>query len=58
LQPYVKNAQLFFCADDPWRSYVSSGVQWGSAAAASAGYISYMFCNQWMAPPRRRGNAV
>lgn len=51
LNPYIKNAQIWFCPDDVWRMEVSNwappGVEWGTAAAAEQGFISYMFCAQW-----------
>jgi len=51
LNPYIRNAQIWFCQDDVWRTQVSAwapaGVVWGTPAAAAEGFISYMFCVQW-----------
>ncbi len=42
LEPYIKNYQIWFCADDVWRS---SGH--GTSAGAIAGEISYSYWTQW-----------
>jgi prepilin-type N-terminal cleavage/methylation domain-containing protein/prepilin-type processing-associated H-X9-DG protein len=47
LNPYIKNSQIWFCLDDPWRSLAPGGVAWGTTSAATQGYIGYMICDQW-----------
>lgn len=51
LQPYIKNGQIWFCADDPWRRFAPPTPRWGTAEAAEQGYVSYMLCTQWYTLP-------
>ncbi len=45
LHPYIKNYQIWFCADDVWQG---AGVYpFGSDDRAIAGEVSYSFCTQW-----------
>ena len=47
LQPYIKNGQIWFCQDDPFKSYAQSNGGWGGNSDAAAGRVSYCFCTQW-----------
>ncbi|MEI6501189.1 MAG: DUF1559 domain-containing protein [Armatimonadota bacterium] len=47
LNPYIKNGQIWFCQDDPFKSYAQSNGGWGANKDASAGRVSYAFCTQW-----------
>ncbi len=47
LEPYIKNAQIWYCDDDVRRGYAQANGGWGTDADAQAGRISYAFCTQW-----------
>jgi prepilin-type N-terminal cleavage/methylation domain-containing protein/prepilin-type processing-associated H-X9-DG protein len=47
LNPYMKNGQIWYCADDMFKSEAQSQGGWGSGADADAGRVSYCFCTQW-----------
>lgn len=47
LNPYIKNGQIWFCQDDPYKSDALSVGGWGGTADATAGRVSYCFCTQW-----------
>ncbi len=45
--PYIKNGQIWFCQDDPFKSYAKTQGGWGTGSDAGAGRVSYCFCTQW-----------
>ncbi|HIE52886.1 MAG TPA: DUF1559 domain-containing protein, partial [Armatimonadetes bacterium] len=48
LDPYIKNYKVWFCPSDLFRPEMNAaGVQWGTDAAGSQGYISYSVCTNW-----------
>lgn len=47
LLPYIKNGQLWFCQDDPFKGYAKGQGGWGASSDAAAGRVSYAFCTQW-----------
>lgn len=47
LLPYIKNGQIWYCQDDPQKSYAKAQGGWGSGTDAAAGRVSYCFCTQW-----------
>ncbi|MEA3404065.1 MAG: DUF1559 domain-containing protein [Armatimonadota bacterium] len=47
LDPYVRNAQIWYCQDDPFRTDAATAGGWGRPEDAAAGRISYAMCTQW-----------